>query len=79
MIANGIYGNMSSIEKSPEALEVKMGTGGDTFTSLKKTCKKLVLSFGEYLRDRLSNHKQIPRLKDLVMQKSQKVFASVTA
>jgi hypothetical protein len=51
----------------------------DTFTSLKKTCKKLGLSFGEYLRDRLSNQKQIPRLEDLIKQKSQKVFASVPA
>jgi hypothetical protein len=38
----------------------------DTFTSLKKTCRKLQVSFWEYLLDRLSNTQRIPPLQDLI-------------
>ena len=42
----------------------------DTFTSLKKTCQKLGIVFYEYLKDRLVNGGKIPRLSDLIVQKS---------
>lgn len=38
----------------------------DTFTSLKKTCRKLGVSFWEYIKDRVVNLNTIPRLSDLM-------------
>jgi len=38
----------------------------DTFTSLKKTCRKLKVSFWEYLNDRNFKRNSIPRLSDLM-------------
>ncbi len=38
----------------------------DTFTSLKKTCRKLGISFWEYLNDRVTNRNAIARLPDLI-------------
>ncbi|MDA1088451.1 MAG: transposase, partial [Verrucomicrobia bacterium] len=38
----------------------------DTFTSLKKTCRKLGVSFWDYLNDRVSNAAEIPPLPDLI-------------
>jgi len=38
----------------------------DTFTSLKKTCRKLGVSFWGYLKDRVSNAGEIPPLPDLI-------------
>jgi hypothetical protein len=43
----------------------------DTFTSLKKTCMKLGVSFWDYLKDRLVNVKKISRLADLIEKKFQ--------
>lgn len=40
----------------------------DTFTSLKKTCRKLGISFWQYLQDRLSKQKSIPPLPLIVAQ-----------
>ena len=40
----------------------------DTFTSLKKTCRKLGVSFWQYLLDRLYGSNQIPYLPDLLRQ-----------
>jgi len=40
----------------------------DTFTSLKKTCRKLGVSFWDYLIDRLSNANKIPPLQELIVQ-----------
>ena len=42
----------------------------DTFLSLKKTCRKLGISFWEYLLDRLQNKNQIPPLAVLMAQKA---------
>lgn len=42
----------------------------DTFLSLKKTCRKLNISFWEYLRDRLQNKKQIPPLSQMMELKA---------
>jgi hypothetical protein len=42
----------------------------DTFTSLKKTCRKLGISFWQYLLDRVSGSYQIPFLKDLIRQRA---------
>jgi hypothetical protein len=38
----------------------------DTFTSLKKTCRKLGVSFWEYVKDRAANLNALPRLSDLM-------------
>ena len=38
----------------------------DTFTSLKKTCRKLNVSFWKYLKDRIEIREQIPQLADLI-------------
>ena len=40
----------------------------DTFTSLKKTCRKLGLSFWQYLKDRIEKTGCIPDLSDLVRE-----------
>jgi len=42
----------------------------DTFTSLKKTCRKLGISFWEFLHDRLTQAGTIPMLPDLIRQKA---------
>jgi hypothetical protein len=43
----------------------------DTFASLKKTCRKLGISFWEYLIDRNSGSNTIPLLPELVRQRAQ--------
>ena len=40
----------------------------NTFTSLKKTCRKMGLSFWEYLNDRVSGENRIPALGELLRQ-----------
>jgi len=42
----------------------------DTFASLKKTCRKLGVSFWDYLRDRLLGLGTIPRLSALIKQRA---------
>jgi len=42
----------------------------DTFASLKKTCRKLGVSFWEYLKDRLSARNRISPLPDLIRQRA---------
>ena len=42
----------------------------DTFTSLKKTCRKLGISFWLYLKDRIENRGLIPHLPDLIRQQA---------
>jgi len=41
----------------------------DTFSSLKKTCRKLGISFWDYLTDRISCSDHIPLLPQLVEQR----------
>jgi hypothetical protein len=41
----------------------------DTFTSLKKTCRKLGVGFWEYLNDRVSGVNALPWLPDLMEQR----------
>ncbi len=41
----------------------------DTFTSLKKTCRKLGVSFWEYLKDRIEKTGRIPDLSDLIRER----------
>jgi hypothetical protein len=43
----------------------------DTFTSLKKTCRKLNVSFWDYLKDRITSANRIPLLSDLVRLRAQ--------
>ncbi len=42
----------------------------DTFTRLKKTCRKLGVSFWYYLNDRVSGRREIPPLSELIRQKA---------
>jgi hypothetical protein len=42
----------------------------DTFTSLKKTCRKLGLSFWGYLNDRVSRLNSIPKIPELMRKKA---------
>jgi hypothetical protein len=42
----------------------------DTFASLKKTCRKLGVSFWEYLTDRVCGKNLIPPLRELIAQKA---------
>lgn len=42
----------------------------DTFTSLKKTCRKLHVAFWSYVRDRLSDEQIVPRLADLIIKRA---------
>lgn len=48
----------------------------DTFASLKKTCRKLGISFWHYLQDRFSGANHIPQLSDLVRQRALEAQAS---
>lgn len=43
----------------------------DVFTSLKKTCRKLGISFWEYTKDRIEQKNQIPPLTDILLQRYQ--------
>ncbi len=43
----------------------------DTFLSLKKTCRKLGISFWDYLLDRLQNSNDIPPLAQVMAQKAE--------
>jgi hypothetical protein len=47
----------------------------DTFASLKKTCRKLGVSFWVYLCDRVRGLGQIPRLAEVIRQKAQELSA----
>jgi Transposase IS66 family len=47
----------------------------DTFASLKKTCRKLGVSFWSYLRDRVRGQGRVPRLADLIRKKAQELAA----
>ena len=40
----------------------------DSFTSLKKTCRKLGISFWQYLVDRVENKRQVAPLADVMME-----------
>ncbi len=42
----------------------------DTFTSLKKSCRKLGVSFWDYLLDRIGRKGKIPRLSEFIRQKA---------
>jgi hypothetical protein len=45
----------------------------DTYVSLKKTCRKLGISFWHYLLDRFSGSHKIPKLADLIRQRAAEV------
>jgi hypothetical protein len=48
----------------------------DTFASLKKTCRKLGVSFWVYLCDRVRGLGQVPRLAEVIRQKTQELAAN---
>ena len=41
----------------------------DTFMGIKKTCKKLGISFFDYLKDRFNKENKVPQIPDLILQK----------
>ena len=47
----------------------------DTFTSLKKTCRKLGLSFWDYLKDRILSRGQTARLADVIRERATETAA----
>ncbi|MFQ5381498.1 MAG: transposase [Dehalococcoidia bacterium] len=51
----------------------------DTFASLKKTCRKLGLSFWEYLNDRVRGSAQIPPLAEWIAQRASLRPVALTA
>jgi hypothetical protein len=51
----------------------------DTFASLKKTCRKLGVSFWEYLKDRLAGLGRIPRLAALIRERAAEGGAAAIA
>jgi hypothetical protein len=77
----------SDIREYVKNRKVSGGTRGaagwrcrDTFTSLKKMCRKLGVNFWDYLRDRVRGLGQIPRLAELIRQRAwEKQAASVAA
>jgi len=50
----------------------------DTFISLKKTCRKLRVSFWRYLQDRIIDQFIIPPLPSLIRFKSQEILANTS-
>ena len=48
----------------------------DTFTSLKKTCRKLKISFWQYLKDRVIGLRQIPALAAIIRERSRRAAFS---
>lgn len=42
----------------------------DTFMSLKKTCRKLGISFWVYLQDRVSNTNSLPQLSEIILSRA---------
>lgn len=72
-----LHNNLSEndIREYARLRQVSCGTRSDlgrrcraTFLSLKKTCRKLGLSFWQFLKDRLSGEAKIPPLPDLMRQ-----------
>lgn len=51
----------------------------DTFASLKKTCRKLGVRFWDYLQDRVRGFGKIPRLADLIREKTGEAAAQQAA
>ena len=47
----------------------------DTFASLKKTCRKLGVSFWTYLKDRISGRNSVPQLPELIRQRAKELHA----
>jgi hypothetical protein len=47
----------------------------DTFASLKKTCRKLGVSFWSYLKDRISGQNSVSFLPDLIRQQAEVLYA----
>lgn len=51
----------------------------DTFVGLKKTCRKLGISFWQYLVSRLRGDGQIPPLPDVIRAKASRLLEVATA
>ncbi len=48
----------------------------DTFASLKKTCRKLHVSFWQYLKDRVSGSNTVPLLPEMIRQRAEETYGS---
>jgi hypothetical protein len=75
-------GRESDIRGYVKVRKISGGTRGDagrrcrdTFASLRKTCRKLGVSFWAYLRDRVRGLGQVPRLAELIRKKAQEIAA----
>jgi hypothetical protein len=69
----------NAIREYVKRRKISGGTGSelgrlarDTFTSLKKTCRKLGLSFWQYLKDRIENIGSYPTLSSLIKEQALK-------
>jgi hypothetical protein len=75
-------GRESDIRGYVKIRKISGGTRGDagrrcrdTFASLRKTCRKLGVSFWAYVRDRVRGLGQVPRLAELIRKKAQEMAA----
>jgi hypothetical protein len=71
------HGNRASTRDYVKVRKISGGTRSDlgrqcrdTFATLKKTCRKLGVSFWAYLTDRLTNAGKVPPLADLMRQRA---------
>ena len=60
----------------PATLLEKFPSHGSGVLSLKKTCRKLGISFWRYLLDRISGANSVPQLSDLVRQRAQEAHST---
>jgi Transposase IS66 family len=70
-VAEGDIREYVSIRKVSAGTRSELGRRcRDTFASLKKTCRKLGVSFWDYLMDRLTGADKVPRLPELLRRKA---------
>ncbi len=61
---------MSNGARSAAERAATWGALSRYFTSLKKTCRKLGISFWDYLTDRIGQHGVIPPLPEIVRERA---------
>jgi hypothetical protein len=62
---------LTSLLPRAGVLTLGMNLPGSAFLSLKKTCRKLGISFWRYLQDRTSGKREIPPPSDFIGQAAQ--------
>jgi len=74
-----LHNNLSEndIREAAKKRKISAGTRGDlgrqcrdTFLSLKKTCRKLNISFWHYLYDRIAQENKIPAINQIILEKA---------